>query len=101
MSFVSLPTGKLHIKTKTRKLNNFPAGYVGRFYRNLPQNFNSAAGPEFYNHIAANTNIPAEDVQKYLFANSNFGKGMQDDINLYVTHDRLNNASFRQKLDPK
>ena len=25
---------------------------------------------------------------------------MQDDINLYVTWDRLNNASFRQKLDP-
>ena len=25
---------------------------------------------------------------------------MQDYINLYVSHDRLNNASFRQKLDP-
>ena len=25
---------------------------------------------------------------------------MQDDINLYFTRDRLNNASFRQKLDP-
>ena len=25
---------------------------------------------------------------------------MQDDINLHVTWDRLNNASFRQKLDP-
>ena len=25
---------------------------------------------------------------------------MQDDINLYVMRDRLNNASFRQKLDP-
>ena len=24
---------------------------------------------------------------------------MQDDINLYVTRDKLNNASFRQKLD--
>ena len=24
---------------------------------------------------------------------------MQDDINLYVTHDRLNNTSFRQNLD--
>ena len=27
------------------------------------------------------------------------GKGMQDDINLYVTRDRLNNMSFRQRLD--
>ena len=25
---------------------------------------------------------------------------MQDDINLYITGDRLNNASFRQKLNP-
>lgn len=28
-----------------------------------------------------------------------FGKEMSDDINLYVMHDKLNNASFRQKLD--
>ena len=25
---------------------------------------------------------------------------MQDDINMYVTRDRLNNARFRQNLDP-
>ena len=25
---------------------------------------------------------------------------MQDDISLYVTRDKLNNASFKQKLDP-
>ena len=31
---------------------------------------------------------------------SDFVKGVQDDINLYVTRDSLNNASFRQKLDP-
>ena len=43
--------------------------------------------------------MPMEDVQKYLLATIDFGKGMQDDISLYVTRDRLNNASFRQKLD--
>ena len=36
---------------------------------------------------------------KILLATSDFAKRMQDDINLYVTRDRLNNASFRQKLD--
>ena len=41
-----------------------------------------------------------EDVQKYLLATSDFAKGMQDDNNLYVTRDRLSNASFRQKPDP-
>ena len=33
-------------------------------------------------------------------ATSDFAKGVQDEINLYVTYDRLNNASYRQKLDP-
>lgn len=32
-------------------------------------------------------------------ATSDFAKGMQEDLNLHVTRDRLNNASFRQKLD--
>ena len=32
-------------------------------------------------------------------ATSDFAKGMQDDINHYVTRDRLNNVSFRQQLD--
>ena len=44
-------------------------------------------------------NIPSEDVQKYLLATSDFAKDIQDDINLYVTQDRLNNTSFRQKLN--
>ena len=36
---------------------------------------------------------------KILLATSDFAKRMQDDINLYVKRDRLNNATFRQKLD--
>ena len=72
---------------------------MGRFYRNLTQNVDSAVGLEFYARIATDTNIPTEDVQQYLLATSDFGKGIQDDINLYVTRDRLNNANFRQKLD--
>ena len=31
---------------------------------------------------------------------SDFTKGIQTDINHYVTKDKINNASFRQKLDP-
>ena len=38
-------------------------------------------------------------MQKYIPATSDFAKGMQTDINHYVTRDRINNASFRQKLD--
>ena len=73
---------------------------MGRFYRNLADNLDNFLGSYFYGSIANNTNIPCEDVQKYLLATSDFAKEMQTDINNYVTRDRINNASFTQKLDP-
>ena len=97
MTFISLTTGKLHTKDE-KKIKTFLAGYVGRFYRDLENNDNSAVDSDFHGTITNNTDIPSEDVQKYLSIPSNFAKGMQDDINLYVTRDRLNNAGFRQKL---
>ena len=84
MSFISLPTGKLHKKTKTKKLKNFPASYVGRFYRDLADNVDSFINENFHGKIANDANIPSEDVQKYLLTTSDFAKGMQNDINLYV-----------------
>ena len=55
---------------------------------------------DFYSRIAADTDIPKENVKKYLLATSDFAKSIQTDINHYVTRDRINNASLRQKLDP-
>ena len=96
--FFLLPTNKLYKKEDTRKLKNFPAGYVGSFYRNLADRIDTDS--DFYSRIANDANIPKEDVQKYLLATSDFAKSMQTDINHYVTKDRINDASFRQKLDP-
>ena len=76
MSFISLPTGKLHKKTGTKKLKIFPAGYVGRFYHGLANNVDSVVNSDFYGGIAKDTDIPLEDVQKYLLATSDFAKGM-------------------------
>ena len=73
---------------------------MSRFYRDLTNNFDSAVNSDFYGRLANDTDIPSENVQKYLLVTSDFAKGMQDNINLYVTFDRLSNASFRQKLDP-
>ena len=95
--FFLLPTNKLYKKENTRRLKNFPAGYVGNFYRHLADNINTDS--DFYWRIAADTDIPKEDVQKYLLATSDFAKSIQTDINHYVTKDRINNASYRQKLD--
>ena len=50
--------------------------------------------------IANDIDISTDDVQKYLEVSSDFSKGIHDDVNHYVTRDRINNASFRQKLDP-
>ena len=73
---------------------------MGSFYRNLADKVDTFLGSDFYERIANDTDIPSYDVQKYILATSDFAKRMQYDINHYVTRDRINNASFRQKLDP-
>ena len=35
MTYYSLPTGKLHKNTKTKKLPKIPASYESRFYKTL------------------------------------------------------------------
>ena len=97
--FYLLPTNKLYQKENTKKLKNFPAGYVGNFYRNLSDRVDNVQS-NFLSAISNDTAIPKDDVQKYLLATSDFAKSIQTDINHYVTRDRINNASFRQKLDP-
>ena len=61
--FFLLPTNKLYKTENTKKLKNFPAGYVGSFYRNLADNIDTTS--DFYSRIAAG-DIPKEDVQKYI-----------------------------------
>ena len=55
---------------------------------------------DFLATISNDVNIPKNDIQKYILATSDFPKSMQTDINHYVTRDRINDVSFRQKLDP-
>ena len=81
MSFLSLPMGTLYKKPEKKKLKNFPAGYVQKFYRNLADNVDNFLGSEFYGKIANDANIPSEDVQKYILTTSDLAKGIQTDIN--------------------
>ena len=55
---------------------------------------------DFFWRKTEDVDIPREDVLKYLLATSDFAKSIQTDINHYVTRDRINDASFRQRLDP-
>ena len=66
----------------------------------MADNVNNFIGSDFYSRITADADIPREDVQKYILATSDFAKSIQTDINHHVTRDRINDASFRQKLDP-
>ena len=59
-----LPTNKLYKKENTKRLKNFPAGYVGSFYRNLADKVDDFTGSDFYSQIAADSDIPKDDVQK-------------------------------------
>ena len=93
-----MPTNEFYKKEDTRQLKHFPAGYVGSFYRNLAGNID--IGSDFYSRITADADIQRKDVQKYILATSDVAKSIQTDINYYVTRDRINDASFRQKLDP-
>ena len=70
IGFYLLPTGKLTKKTKKKKLKNFPAGYVRGFYRNLADDVDTFMGFDFYGRIANDSNIPSEDIQKYILATS-------------------------------
>ena len=96
--FYLLPTNKLYKKENTKRIKHFPAGYLGNFYRNLADIVDNVQS-NFLSTISNNTSMPKDDAQKYLLAFSDFAKSMQTDINHYITRDRINNVSFRLKLD--
>ena len=100
MSFILSPMVTFYKKPEKKKLKDFSAGYIAKFYRNLVDNVDNFLGSGFYGKTANDANIPSEDVQKYILTTSDFPKGIQTDINHYVTRYRIDNASFRQKLDP-
>ena len=93
-----MPTGTLHEQKETKRLTKIPASYENRFYKTLDDPFDKSFDTLFQRNSIKNA--PSEDVKNYLLATSDYGKRMQKDINMYITRDKLNNASFRQKLDP-
>ena len=90
----SLPTGKLHKRTRVRQLNNLPSNFETDFFKNWLDNVDSSFDSNFQRKIVYEA--PSEDVKNYLLATSEFSKRMQEDIDLYITHNRPNEASFRR-----
>ena len=64
MSFYIYRLVKRYKKKEKEKLKNLPAGYVGRFYKNLADNLDNFLGSDFYGRITNDHEIPSADVQK-------------------------------------
>ena len=86
------------IKTETKKLYNLPSDFEKTFYRVWIDGIDFSLDTDFQGNIVSQA--PVEDVKIFLLATSEFGEENQAEIDLYVTNDRLGEASFRRKLDP-
>ena len=86
------------IKTETKKLYNLPSDFEKTFYRVWIDGIDFSLDTDFHGNIVSQA--PIEDVKIFLLATSEFGEENQAEIDLYVTNDRLGEASFRRKLDP-
>ena len=95
--FDLLSTNKLYKKENTRQVKNFPAGYVGSFYRNLADIVDNTS--DFYSRITADADIPREDVQNTYWPHQISQRAFKRTLTT-VIRDRINDAGFRQRLDP-
>ena len=86
------------IKTETKKLYNLPNDFEKTFYRVWIDGIDFSLDTDFQGNIVSQA--PIEDVKIFLLATREFGEENQAEIDLYVTNDRLGEASFRRKLDP-
>ena len=86
------------IKTETKKLYNLPSDFEKTFYRVWIDGIDFSLDTDFQGNIVSQA--PIEDVKIFLLATSEFGEENQAEIDLYVTNDRLGEASDRLKLDP-
>ena len=98
---ISLPCTRIHKKQETKRLNNRPGNFVETFYKDWMDwldVIDFSRDIDFQQEVLKNR--LSEYINKYLLATSEFGQEIGVEIDLYVTIDRLNEASFRRKLDP-
>ena len=53
MAYYSLPTGRFHKKTKSKRLSKIPANYESRFYKTLDDPFNKPFDTYFQRDIVS------------------------------------------------
>ena len=95
--FISLPRNRIHKKEETKKLN-LPSNFVESFYKDFLDGIDFSQDNDFQQQLVNNS--LSEYVKKFLLATRDFGEEMQGELDLYVTNNRLNEASFRRRLNP-
>ena len=95
--FISLPRNRIHKKERTKNLN-LPSNFIESFYKDFLDGIDFFQDNDFQQQLV--NNPLSEVVKKFLLATSDFGEEIQRELDLYVTNDRLNEASFRRRLNP-
>ena len=94
--FISLPGNRIHKKSEKKRLN-LPSNFVESFYKDWHDRIDFSQETDFQQQLV---NEPlSEDVRNFILATSDFGEEMQGEQDLYVTINRLNEASFRRRLE--
>ena len=87
-----------YTKKKETKTLNLPSNFVESFYKDWLDRIDFSQDTDFQQK---SINEPlSKDVKKFLLATSDFGEEIQGELDLYITNNRLNEASFRRRLDP-
>ena len=94
---ISLLHNRIRKKEEAKRLKNLPGSFVETFYKYWLDDIDFSQDTDFQQEILKN--LQSQDVKKYLLATSKFGQDIQEKIDLCVTNDRLNEASFRRKLN--
>ena len=92
--YFSLPYGKLHKKEEIKKLNNLTSNYSRLFYKDRANDVDVDLPSTAANKILAEGQPLTDDIKNFLLGTSDYARGIQSDIDLYVTRGRHNQASF-------
>ena len=95
--FISLPRNRIHEKEETKKLN-LSSSFIESFYKDFLDGIDFSQDNDFQQQLV--NNPLSKDVKKFLLATNDFGEEIQGELDLYITNNRLNEASFRRRFDP-
>ena len=95
--YITFPQNRIHKKEEAIKLNP-PRNFTESFYKYFLDGIDFSQDNNFQQQ--PDNNSLHEDVKNFLLATNNFGEEIQGELDLYITNNGLNKASFKRRLDP-